>query len=147
MDLVTTKEALESLKIKLPNGTIFNMSIFSQGDTEEYLAHVVTVLHLINQKGLDVQCMKLAKAVDKLAGMLENLQKAVGTKGVVPKDEMESRKVEIGQTQEMLQEAKKAHDEVIPKTYGLLRNLLSGDVQSQWDCICHKITSMNFGLE
>ncbi len=28
-DLVTTKEAPESLKIKLLNGTIFNMSIFS----------------------------------------------------------------------------------------------------------------------
>ncbi len=35
MDLVTTREAPESLKIKLPNETIFNMSIFSQGNTEE----------------------------------------------------------------------------------------------------------------
>jgi hypothetical protein len=54
MDLVTNKKSPESLKIKLPNGTIFNMSIFSQGNTKEYLAHVVVVLHLINQKELDV---------------------------------------------------------------------------------------------
>jgi hypothetical protein len=33
-DLVTTKEAPESLKIKLPDGTIFNMSIFFQENTE-----------------------------------------------------------------------------------------------------------------
>jgi hypothetical protein len=63
----------ESLKIKLPNGTVFNMSIFSQGNTKECLVHVVAVLCLINQKGLDVQCMKLAKAVDELVGNLENL--------------------------------------------------------------------------
>jgi hypothetical protein len=84
-DLVTTKEALESLKIKLPDGTDFNMSIFSQGNTKEYLAHVVVVLCLINQMGLNVQCRKLAKAVDKLARTLENLQMTVGTKGATPK--------------------------------------------------------------
>jgi hypothetical protein len=135
-DLVMTKEAPESLKIKLPNGIIFNMSIFSQGNTEEYLAHVVTVLCLINQKGLDAQCRKLAKAADKLAGILENLQKTVGTKGATPKNEMESQKLEIGQTQEMLQDAQKVHNEAIAKT---LRNLLSSDAKSQWDCICRKM--------
>ncbi len=72
------------------------MSIFSQGKNKEYLAHIVAVLCLINQKGLDVQCRKLAKAVDKPARMLENHQKTVGTKGAVPKDEMESHKLEIG---------------------------------------------------
>jgi hypothetical protein len=82
MDLVTTKKMPESLKIKLPNGNIFNMSIFSQENTKDYLAHVVTVLHLINQKGLNVQCRKLAKPVDKVARTLENLQKPVGPKGV-----------------------------------------------------------------
>jgi hypothetical protein len=90
----------ESLKITLPNGTIFNKSIFSQGKTKEYLVHVIAVLCLINQKekGLDVQCRKLAKAVDKLAGTLENLQKTVGTKGGTPRDELEFRKLEIGHT-------------------------------------------------
>jgi hypothetical protein len=72
-DLVTTMEVPESLKIKLPNGTVFNMSIFSQGNTEEYLVHIIAVLHLIHQKRLNMQCRKLAKAVDKLAGTLENL--------------------------------------------------------------------------
>jgi hypothetical protein len=51
MDLVNTKEVQETLKIKLPDGTIFNMSIFSQGNTKEYIAHVVAVLPLINQNG------------------------------------------------------------------------------------------------
>jgi hypothetical protein len=139
MDLVTTKEAPESRKIKLPNGTIFNKSIFSQGNTKEYLAHVLAVLCLINQRGFDVQCRKLAKAVDKLARMLENLQKTVGTKSATPKNEIESCKLEIGQTQEMLQDSQKAHNKAIAKTYEILRNLLSSDAQFQWDCVCPKM--------
>jgi hypothetical protein len=64
-----------------------------------------------------VQCRKLAKAVDKLAGMLENLQKTVRTKGAIPKDDVEARKLEIGQTQEMLQDAQnKAHNKLPRRT-------------------------------
>jgi hypothetical protein len=36
----------------------------------------------------------------------------------------------------MLQEAQKAHDKAIAKSYEQLRYLLSGNAQSQWDCIC-----------
>ncbi len=50
-----------------------------------------------------------------------------------------ARKVEFEQTQQMLQEAQKAHDKAIPETYEQLRNLLSGDAQSQWDCVCRKM--------
>jgi hypothetical protein len=139
-DLMTSKEAPESLKIKLLDGTLFNMTIFFQGNTKEYLAQVVAVLRVISQKGLDVQCRKLAKAVDKLAGRLKNLQKAAGSKTTVsPKDDMEDCKLEIEQTQQMLKEAQKFCNKAIAKTYELLKNLLFGDVQSQWDCICHKM--------
>ncbi len=48
-------------------------------------------------------------------------------------------KVEIEQMSQMLQEAQKAHDKAIAKTYKQLRNLLSGDAQSQWDCICREM--------
>jgi hypothetical protein len=42
-----------------------------------------------------------------------------------------ARKVEIEQTVQMLQETQKAHDKAIAKMYKQLRNLLSGDAQSQ----------------
>jgi hypothetical protein len=50
-----------------------------------------------------------------------------------------ARKVEIEQTQQMLQEAQKAHDKAIAELYKQLRNLLSGNAQSQWDCICREM--------
>ncbi len=48
-------------------------------------------------------------------------------------------KVEIEQTQQMLQEAQKAHNKAITKMYEQLRNLLAGNAQSQWDHICCKM--------
>ncbi len=50
-----------------------------------------------------------------------------------------ARKVEIEQTVQMLQEAQKAHDKAIAELYKQLMNLLSGDAQSQWDCICQEM--------
>ena len=53
--------------------------------------------------------------------------------------EVAARKVEIEQTSQMLQEAQRAHDKAITESYEQLRNLLSGDAQSQWDRVCHKM--------
>jgi hypothetical protein len=47
--------------------------------------------------------------------------------------------VGISPVQPLLKEAQKAHDEAVAKTYKLLRNLLSGDPQSQWDWVCCKL--------
>ncbi len=39
----------------------------------------------------------------------------------------------------MLQEAQKARNKAIAEMYKQLRNLLSGEAQSQWDRVCHKM--------
>ena len=48
-------------------------------------------------------------------------------------------KVEIEQTHQMLQEAQKAHNKAIAKSYKQLRKLLSGNAQFQWDRICREM--------
>jgi hypothetical protein len=93
-----------------------------------------------------VQCRKVAKTVlDKLAGTLENLDKSIQSKGLGSKEDQKACKVEIVQTQEMLEEARtqempeearKMHDEAVVKMYELLRNLLSSHPQTLWDWIC-----------
>jgi hypothetical protein len=148
MDLVTAKESPESLKIKLSGGTVLNMSIISRRNTEEYLAHVIAVLCLINQKGLNVQSRKLAKVVDKLFGTLENLQQPTGPKGgASSKEDQASRKLGILYTQAMLKEAQKAQDKAVAKTYELLRNLLFSDPQSQWDWVCREMHKRDLWAE
>ena len=59
-----------------------------------------------------------------------------------------SRNVEIEQTQQMLQEAQKVHNKAIIELYKQLRNLLSGDAQSQWDHLCREMhESDSHGLQ
>ncbi len=71
---------------------------------------------------------------------LKNLQEVAGSQDtILASVDVTARKVEIEQTQQMLQEAQKAHDKAIAELYGQLRNLLSGDTQSQWDCVCRKM--------
>jgi hypothetical protein len=82
----------------------------------------------------------LAKAVVKWSEALKNLQEAMGSQDTVSTSvDVTAHKVEIEQTQQMLQEAQKAHDKAIAELYKQLRNLLSGNTQSQWDCVCRKM--------
>ena len=72
--------------------------------------------------------------------MLKNLQEAAESQDTVSMTvDVTARKVEIEQTQQKLQEAQKAHNKAIAELYKQLRNLLSGNAQSQWDHVCHKM--------
>ncbi len=63
---------------------------------------------------------------------MKNLQEAGGSQETIStRVDVTACKVEIEQTQQMLQEAQKAHDKAITETYKQLRNLLSRDAQSQ----------------
>jgi hypothetical protein len=59
------------------------MSIYSHQNTKEYLAHIIAILCIIKQKGLNVQCRKLGKAVVKLTRTFKDLLKDVGLKETV----------------------------------------------------------------
>ncbi len=116
------------------------MHIYSCGNTKEYLTHIVSVLRIIKQKGLNARCRKLEKAVLRQSKTLKNLLEAAGSQDTVLTDVgIQACKVEIDQTQQMLEEFQKAHDEAIAKVYQQLRNLLSGNPQSQWDRVCIKM--------
>jgi hypothetical protein len=141
VDILTPKEEPQTLKVKLPDDSHLNMLVYSRGNTKEYLAHIVAVLQIIDQKGLPKKCRMLAKAVVKRSEALKNLLEAVGSQDTILVNvDVHARKVEIEQTQHMLQEAQKAHSKAIAKVYEQPRNLLSGDAQSQW-------TSTTRGLE
>ncbi len=131
------KEDPQVFKIKLPKASHLSMPIYSRGNNEEYLAHIVAVLQVIEQKGLPKKCRVLAKAVVRRSEALKNLQEAAESRDTISMSvDVTTRKVEIEQTTQMLQEAQKAHDKTIAKSYEQLRDLLSGNAQSQWDRVC-----------
>ena len=140
VDIITPKEDPQVFKIKLPNASHLSMPIYSRGNNKEYLVHIVAVLQVIEQKGLPKKCQVLAKAVVRWSKALKNLQEAAESQDTVSMTlDVTARKVEIEQTQQMLQEAQKAHNKAIAESYKQLRNLLSSNTQSQWDHVCRKM--------
>ena len=59
------------------------MPIYSRGNNKEYLAHIVAVLRVIEQKGLRKKCRVLAKAVVRRSEALKNLQEAAESRDTV----------------------------------------------------------------
>ncbi len=144
-DIITSKKEPQVFKIKLPDESHLRMPIYSCENNKEYLAYIVAVLHIIDQKGLSKKCRMLAKAVERQSEVFKNLLEAASSQDtVLTSVDVQACKVEIEQTQQMLKEAKKAHNKVIAKTYEQLRNLLSSDTQSQWDRICREMHVHNF---
>jgi hypothetical protein len=76
VDIVTPKEEPQVFKIKLPDASHLNMFIYSHGNNEEFLVHIVAVLQVKEQKGLPKKCQVLAKAVVRRSEALMNLQEA-----------------------------------------------------------------------
>ncbi len=131
VDIVTPKEENQLFNVKLPDMSHLSMAIYSRGNNKEYLAHIVAVLRIIKQKGLPKKCRMLAKAVVRRSEVLKNLQEAAGSQEIISTSvDVTAGKVEIEQTQEMLQEAQMAHGKAIAKMYEQMRNLLSCDAQS-----------------
>jgi hypothetical protein len=140
VDVVTPKEEPQLYKVKLPDASHLSIPISSRGNNKEYLAHIIAVIRIIKQKGLPKKCKVLAKAVERWSKALKNLHEAAESWDTVSTSvDVMARKVEIEQTSQMLQEAQKAHDKAIAKIYKQLRNLLSGDAQSQWDRVCREM--------
>ncbi len=76
VDVVTPKEEPQIFKIMLPDASQLSMPIYSHGNNEEYLVHIIAVLRVIEQKGLPKKCLVLAKAVVRRSEALKNLQEA-----------------------------------------------------------------------
>ncbi len=73
VDVITPKEEPQLYKVKLPDASHLSIPIYFRGNNEEYLAHVLAVLCIIEQKGLPRKCRVLAKAVVRWSKVLKNL--------------------------------------------------------------------------
>jgi hypothetical protein len=53
----------KQIRVKLPDGTNFQMSAFDQGNNKEYLVHIIAVNCLLEQKGTVQDVEKAFEAV------------------------------------------------------------------------------------
>jgi hypothetical protein len=148
VDVVTPKEDPAVLKVKLPNDSHTSVPIFSHGNNKEYIAHIVAVLRIIKQKGLQKKCCMYTKAVAKRQAASKNLQEASESQDtILTSVDVMACKVEIEQTTQMLQESQRAHDKAITKSYEQMRNLLSGDAHPNGIASATRCTRMTRGLQ
>ncbi len=72
--------------------------------------------------------------------LLEALKlKSIGPRDSSPDEDPDEIKAEIKETKELALETQKQYNEVVASTYELLRNLLVGKPQSQWDRIMREM--------
>jgi hypothetical protein len=76
VDIVAPREEPQVFKIKFPDASHLSVPIYSRGNNKKYLVHIITVLRVIEQKGLPKKCRVLAKAVARQSKALKNLQEA-----------------------------------------------------------------------
>ncbi len=76
VDVVMPKEEPQLFKVKLLDASHLSIPIYSQGNNEKYLVHIVAFLRIIKQRGLPKKCRVLTKAVVRQSEGLKNLQEA-----------------------------------------------------------------------
>ena len=127
------KQDSEQIKVKFPDGTHFLMSAFCAGNNEDYIEHVISMLHLLDQKGTKTNILKAFKVVKEATKKLKPLTTALPSDAT--KLEKEERKLQITTVTEDLQKAREGAVTEITKAYELICNYFVGKARFQWDKI------------
>jgi hypothetical protein len=121
-DLLEKRET-ELIKVKLPNGTRFQMPTYSSGNNEEYLIHIFAILHLVKQK-------RTAAAVKEAFAALVAVRKEMSPFFNFPEDKTatkkETRKKKLIKLNESLKAKKSIVVKLVQKAYELFRCFVVG---------------------
>jgi hypothetical protein len=132
------KREPEQIKVKMPDGTNFQMAAFGNGNNEEYLVHVIAVLGVIEQKGTEQDVRKAFQALVEVRREMKPLFES-------PDDETEAEKEEQKQKllkyKEILKVKKSVAVAEAQKAYKLFLCFVIGKLQTQWDKIVHEMHS------
>jgi hypothetical protein len=134
------KRETEQIKIKLPNGTKFQMPTYGTGNNKEYLIHIITVLCLVKQKGT------AAKVKEAFAAFVA-VRKEMSPLFEFPADEITTKKEARKKKLNNLKEALKAKKDITvgeaQKAYKLFCCFVVGKAQTQWDRIVNEMHMKN----
>ncbi len=139
-DLHEQKWETEQIKVELPNGTKFPMPTYGTGNIEEYLIHVIAILHLVEQKET------AAKVKEAFAAFIA-VRKEMSPLLVFPDDKTTSKKEAKSKKLSNLKKALKAKKDVAvekaQEAYKLFRCFVVGKAQTNWDRIVNEMHTKN----
>jgi hypothetical protein len=120
----------------MPDGTNFQMAAFGFGNNEEYLSHVIAVLRIIKQKGMEMDVRKAFQALVEIRREMKPLFE-------FPADKTEAEKKvwkqALSEYKEILKAKKSVTIAEAQKAYEVFRCFVVGDLQTQWDRIVHEM--------
>jgi hypothetical protein len=130
------KQETQQIRVKIPEGTNFQMAAFGNGMNKEYLVHIIAVLCIIEQKGMEMDVRKAFQAFVEVRREMKPLFKFLD-------DETEAKKQVQKQKLLKCKEILKAKMSVVvaeaQKAYEVFRCFFVGDLRTQWDKIVHKM--------
>ncbi len=131
---------MEQIKVKLPNGTKFQMPTYGSGNNEEYLVHVITVLYLVKQKGT---AAKVKKAFEALVAIRKKMNPQFEFPNNKIATEKEARKKKFNNLKEALKAKKDIAVAEAQKAYELFCCFVVGKAQTQWDRFVNEMHTKN----
>jgi hypothetical protein len=99
------KQEKTKVKVKLSDGTNYQMAPFRAGSNEDYVNHIITMIRLIQQKNLESFVKKVFVVVSDIKDKIGPLQKKPNMSK--SNEEKESLKKKIKTTKKDLEKAKK----------------------------------------
>jgi hypothetical protein len=134
------KRETEQIKVELLDGTKFQMPTYGSGNNKEYVVHIITILHLVEQKGT-------AAKVKEASGAIVAVRKEMNPQFKFPDNEIatkkEARKKKLNDLKEALKAKKDIAIAEAQKAYELFRCFVLGEAQPQWDRIVNEMHIKN----
>ncbi len=139
----------ETIKVRLPDGTTVSVKAFSSGNNKDYILHWAAIFRLFDQKGLKSDVDVQAKSARDQMGVLEDIHKALGGSTATGKKKTptDAEKLELEGTEKLVSEVKAEFLKAVQKPFDLIRQLLIGEVQTQWDKIVKEMFDRDTWVE
>ncbi len=137
IDLLKKQEP-EQIKVKLPDGTNFQMAAFGNGNNEEYLVYVIAILRVIEQKGMEQDIRKAFQVLVELRREMKPLFELPDDK---TEAKIEEQKQKLLENKEIFKAKKSIAVAEAQKAYKLFRCFIVGESRTQWDKIVHEMHS------
>ena len=123
------KQEKTEIKVKLPDGTNYQMVPFQAGNNEDYVTHIIAMHQLLEQKESEDDVAKAFGVVLEIKEQLGPLNSAL--KSEASKSEKEELKSQITSVKEEMQNARKEALAEIVKAYELICNYFVGKACTQ----------------
>ncbi len=134
------KQETEQIRVELLDGTKFQMPTYGSGNNKEYLVHIITVLHLVKQKGIAANVKEAFAGLVAVRKEMNPLFKFPEHKTATKK---EARKKKLNNLKEALETKKDIVVVEVQKAYNLFRCFVIGKAQTHWDRLVNEMHTKN----